>query len=156
MHVEVLHYNFSFKIYLIHRDLLPILLPPTCGSCFWNSASFLLQGSFPCKQDGFLTLGHEFVGTIDELGSEVISFKIGQRVAVDPNSGCNKCDHCHNANYQFCPSGGINNTIGIYRNGGWATHVVVPENQVQIKDKNLFTRILYAFHRFFLKYSSRR
>lgn len=77
-----------------------------------------------------MILGHEFVGTIDELGSEVTIFKIGQRVAVDPNSGCCKCDYCHNANYHFCQSGGINNTIGIFRDGGWATHALVPETQV--------------------------
>ncbi|EZA51348.1 hypothetical protein DMN91_002032 [Ooceraea biroi] len=90
----------------------------------------ILEGSFPCKKDGFLTLGHEFVGTVDKLGSEVTGFKVGQRVAVDPNSGCNKCGHCHSANYHFCELGGINNTIGIYRNGGWATHAIVPETQV--------------------------
>lgn len=88
------------------------------------------QGSFPCRDNGPLTLGHEFVGTIDELGSGVTIFEVGQRVAIDPNSGCNKCDHCHNANYHFCKNGGINNTIGIFRDGGWATHVLVPETQV--------------------------
>ncbi|XP_032686133.1 sorbitol dehydrogenase-like [Odontomachus brunneus] len=92
----------------------------------------ILEGSFPCKEDGPVTLGHEFVGTIDELGSNVTIFKVGQCVAVDPNNGCNKCDHCHNANYHYCELGGINNTIGIYRNGGWATHALVPETQVYL------------------------
>ncbi|KAL0116656.1 hypothetical protein PUN28_009943 [Cardiocondyla obscurior] len=90
----------------------------------------ILEGSFPCKKDGPVIPGHEFVGTIDELGSEVTIFKVGQRVAIDPNAGCNKCDHCHNANYHFCVGGGINNCIGIFRNGGWATHAIVPESQV--------------------------
>lgn len=92
----------------------------------------ILEGSFPCKKNGTLILGHEFVGTIDEVGSNVTVFKIGQRVAVDPNSGCNKCDHCHDANYHYCRLGGINSTIGIYRNGGWATHALVPETQVYL------------------------
>ncbi|XP_029177633.1 uncharacterized protein LOC114945542 [Nylanderia fulva] len=90
----------------------------------------ILEGSFPCKENGPVTLGHEFVGTIDELGSEVTIFKVGQRVAVDPNSGCNKCDHCHSANYHFCACGGTNNGIGIFRDGGWATHAIIPESQV--------------------------
>lgn len=98
------------------------------------------MGSFPCKKDEPLILGHEFVGTIDKLGSEVVIFKIGQRVAVDPNSGCNKCDHCHNANYHFCRAGGINNTIGIFRDGGWATHVVVPESQVYLLSDDIDMR----------------
>ncbi|XP_072758255.1 sorbitol dehydrogenase-like [Anoplolepis gracilipes] len=91
----------------------------------------ILEGSFPCKEYEPLTLGHEFVGTIDELGSEVTIFKVGQRVAIDPNNGCNKCDHCHNANYHFCKIG-CTSAIGIFRDGGWATHAIVPETQVYL------------------------
>lgn len=64
------------------------------------------------------------------MGKEVTGFKVGQRVAVDPNSGCNKCNYCRDGRYHFCDNGGINNTIGIFRDGGWATHVLVPESQV--------------------------
>ena len=89
-----------------------------------------MQGEFPCKEDAPFTPGHEFVGTIEALGSGVKNFKIGDKVAVDPNNGCNACKYCHNGNYHYCLSGGIHNTIGIFRNGGWATHVLVPEAQV--------------------------
>ncbi|XP_076164139.1 sorbitol dehydrogenase [Ptiloglossa arizonensis] len=92
----------------------------------------ILEGSFPCKKEGFLVLGHEFSGTVDALGSAVISLKVGQKVVVDPNSGCNTCDYCHSGNYHFCSAGGIKNTIGIHRDGGWATHAVVPETQVYV------------------------
>lgn len=92
----------------------------------------ILDGSFPAKSDGNLTLGHEFSGVIEDVGSIVKGFKIGQSVAIDPNSGCNKCDFCHTGKYHFCDNGGINNTIGIFRNGGWSTHAVVPESQVYL------------------------
>lgn len=58
--------------------------------------------------------------------------KVGQRVTVDPNSGCHKCIDCHVGNYHYCGVGGLRNTIGIYQNGGWATHVLVPESQVYL------------------------
>ncbi|XP_071573995.1 sorbitol dehydrogenase [Temnothorax nylanderi] len=136
--MEYLSFNSSSKsLTLKKRDILPkpaanevrikVEYSGICGTDL-----HILEGSFPCKEDGPLTLGHEFVGTIDELGSEVTIYKIGQRVAVDPNSGCNKCDNCHSANYHFCIHGGINNTIGIFRDGGWATHAVVPETQVYL------------------------
>lgn len=99
---------------------------------------YLSQGSFPCKKEGKLTLGHEFSGTIQEIGSEVATLKVGDRIAVDPNSGCNKCDFCHNGKYHFCDNGGINNTIGIFRDGGWATHTLVPESQVIERKKKAF------------------
>lgn len=60
------------------------------------------------------------------------TFKVGDKVAVDPNSGCGICKFCHNGNYHYCLRGGIHNTIGIFRNGGWSTHTLVPESQVSI------------------------
>ncbi|XP_034942042.1 D-altritol 5-dehydrogenase-like [Chelonus insularis] len=90
----------------------------------------ILDGSFPAKKDGTLILGHEFSGTVEDIGDEVTEFKVGQKVVIDPNSGCNKCTSCHGGCYHFCTKGGINNTIGIFKNGGWATHAVVPETQV--------------------------
>ncbi|CAG5103649.1 Similar to ARD1: D-arabinitol dehydrogenase 1 (Uromyces fabae) [Cotesia congregata] len=92
----------------------------------------ILNGSFPAKTDAPFSLGHEFSGTVESVGKEVVGFKVGQRVAVDPNSGCNKCNHCRDGRYHFCDNGGINNTIGIFRDGGWATHVLVPESQVYL------------------------
>ncbi|XP_076754740.1 sorbitol dehydrogenase [Xylocopa sonorina] len=92
----------------------------------------IIEGAFPCKKEGFLTLGHEFSGVVSEVGSSVKSIKVGQKVAVDPNSSCDKCTYCHNGTYQHCSAGGINNTIGIYRDGGFSTHALVPESQVHV------------------------
>lgn len=92
----------------------------------------ILEGAFPCKTSGELTLGHEFVGTVEKIGIGVTSVQVGQRVAIDPNKGCNKCKYCHEGNYHFCDAGGIKDTIGIFRDGGWATHAVVPEVQVHL------------------------
>lgn len=75
-------------------------------------------------------MGHEFVGIVQSIGTNVKNFKVGQRVTVDPNSGCDLCNDCHKGCYNLCINGGINNTIGIFRNGGWATHAIVPETQV--------------------------
>ncbi|MCA9219104.1 MAG: alcohol dehydrogenase catalytic domain-containing protein, partial [Planctomycetales bacterium] len=41
-----------------------------------------------------LTLGHEAVGIVDRLGSEVMSVKEGDRVAVNAISPCFHCDNC--------------------------------------------------------------
>ncbi|XP_053970354.1 sorbitol dehydrogenase-like [Hylaeus volcanicus] len=92
----------------------------------------ILEGDFPCKTEGCLTLGHEFSGTIDALGQNVKTLKVGQKIVVDPNSGCNTCHPCHSGNYHFCSAGGINSTIGIFRDGGWSTHAIVPKEQVHL------------------------
>jgi len=41
-----------------------------------------------------LTLGHEAVGCISELGSEVRGFRVGDRVAVNAITPCFQCDNC--------------------------------------------------------------
>lgn len=89
----------------------------------------IAEGSFPCK-NSTLTLGHEFSGTVNQIGKDVIHVFPGDNVVVDPNSGCSKCRNCTNGCYHLCSSGGINNTIGIFRDGGWAEFCVVPANQV--------------------------
>ncbi|XP_050292991.1 uncharacterized protein LOC126733639 [Anthonomus grandis grandis] len=89
----------------------------------------IIEGSFPCNP-GTITLGHEFTGTIVDIGSAVINVKKGDRVVVDPNDGCKCCDHCHNGNYHYCNIGGIDNTIGIHQNGGFATYALVPTTAV--------------------------
>lgn len=54
-------------------------------------------------------------------------------------SGCNVCKFCHSGNPHYCKDGGINNTIGIYRNGGWAEYVLAPDYQVhRLPDKITF------------------
>lgn len=45
----------------------------------------IIQGEFPCNQAVPFSLGHEFSGTVVEVGSKVNAFKKGDRVSVDPN-----------------------------------------------------------------------
>lgn len=54
-----------------------------------------------------ITLGHEFVGTITELGSNVQNLKIGQAVAVNPacdhrHYGLELCNPCKQGHYNIC------------------------------------------------------
>lgn len=45
----------------------------------------IIQGEFPCNQAVPFSLGHEFSGTVVEVGPGVKTFKKGDRVSVDPN-----------------------------------------------------------------------
>ncbi len=48
-------------------------------------------------------LGHEVAGTVVELGSEVTSLAIGDRVALEPNITCGECEFCRSGQYNLCP-----------------------------------------------------
>lgn len=44
-----------------------------------------IQGEFPCNDKEPFSLGHEFSGTVVDVGPAVKTFKKGDRVSVDPN-----------------------------------------------------------------------
>ncbi|NPA37200.1 MAG: alcohol dehydrogenase catalytic domain-containing protein [Chlorobi bacterium] len=50
-------------------------------------------------------MGHEFAGVVTEAGSGVSDLKPGDRVAVDPNIHCGKCDQCLNGRPHTCLNG---------------------------------------------------
>ncbi|GAG69477.1 unnamed protein product, partial [marine sediment metagenome] len=71
--------------------------------------------------------GHEFSGSIEEIGSRVKKLKTGDRVAVEPNIACDKCYNCLNNRQNFCLNW---QGIGVTRPGAMAQYVVAPEKNV--------------------------
>lgn len=70
-----------------------------------------------------LTLGHENVGEVVALGPDARGVKIGQRVLADPWIGCGTCPACQRGDDNLCRA---MRSLGVFSNGGYATHVVVP------------------------------
>jgi len=85
----------------------------------------IIAGEFPSSTKA-LTLGHEFCGIIENVGSSVASFTPGDRVVVNPNNNCNVCSYCIQGQPHFCKTGGLRSTVGIWRNGGWSQFCRVP------------------------------
>lgn len=67
------------------------------------------HGSVPRAVKG-ITVGHEMVGIVEAVGSEVRSVKVGDRVTVNVETFCGECF--------FCKKGYVNNCTD--KNGGWA------------------------------------
>ncbi|NJD58260.1 MAG: Zn-dependent alcohol dehydrogenase [Anaerolineales bacterium] len=72
--------------------------------------------------------GHEVVGTIAEIGTEVDNYTIGQRVFVAPNTGCGHCEQCVSGNNNLCAN---YDAIGVTSDGGFAEYVRIPANSVR-------------------------
>ena len=49
-----------------------------------------------------MTIGHEYVGEIAELGDGVTGLHVGQRVSGEGHITCYHCRNCHNGNIQWC------------------------------------------------------
>jgi len=71
--------------------------------------------------------GHEVVGDIVEIGSQVTGLETGQRVFIAPNMGCGHCRQCVSGNNNLCAN---YDAIGITLDGSFAEYMRVPESAV--------------------------
>jgi threonine 3-dehydrogenase len=74
-----------------------------------------------------LIIGHEYVGEIVELGSEVTQYSIGDRVTVEGHIACGHCRNCRRGRQHICDH---TVGIGVQRNGGFAEYLAVPVSNV--------------------------
>lgn len=95
-------------------------------------------------------LGHEFSGTVEEVGEGVTSVKPGDRVAGVPLVPCMKCEDCQKGNYSLCKHYSF---IGSREFGSFAEYVVVPEKnavkfeaEVSFEQGALFEPATVALH----------
>jgi D-arabinitol dehydrogenase (NADP+) len=74
-----------------------------------------------------LTPGHETIGEIDEVGSEVTRFRVGERVTVNPNIYCGHCDYCLAGQLVRCAN---TEGMGVHRPGFFAEYASADHRQV--------------------------
>lgn len=72
---------------------------------------------------GPMTIGHEFTGTIVEVGSDVTDLRRGQRIVCGAGVSCGQCRNCLRDRTNLCDH---YFTFGLNRDGGMAERVVVP------------------------------
>ena len=83
-----------------------------------------------------LTVGHEIVGTVAEVGTDVSRYRIGDRVGVGCMvNSCRECANCRAGQEQYCLNGNVGtygslDRDGTITQGGYSTHVVVDEDFV--------------------------
>jgi threonine dehydrogenase-like Zn-dependent dehydrogenase len=97
-----------------------ILRVDAVGICGSELSGYLGQNSLRVPP---LVMGHEFAGTIAEVGPHVGGLAIGDRVTVNPLSGCGECASCRLGLENLCPKRQI---IGIHRPGAFAELVTAP------------------------------
>jgi len=70
-----------------------------------------------------MIVGHEYVGRVVEMGSEVAGFSIGDRVSGEGHITCGHCRNCRGGRTHLC-----RNTfgVGVDRQGAFAEYLVIP------------------------------
>jgi 2-desacetyl-2-hydroxyethyl bacteriochlorophyllide A dehydrogenase len=94
-----------------------------CGVCGTDHS--LYTGGFPANYP--VIIGHEFAGEVFAVGNDVKSLEIGDRVTVDPNRVCRRCDYCRMGKEHLC----VNlSSMGVHINGADAEYCVMLESNV--------------------------
>jgi threonine dehydrogenase-like Zn-dependent dehydrogenase len=111
--------------------LIKVTLTTICGTDV-----HILKGEYPVKEG--LTVGHEPVGVVEELGPGVTGYAKGDRVIVGAITPCGQCRACLSGSPSQCGHGGGSyEAIGGWRfgntiNGCQAEYVLVPNAQANL------------------------
>lgn len=74
-----------------------------------------------------MTIGHEYVGEIVEMGEDVKGFKIGERVTGEGHIVCGHCRNCRAGRSHLCRE---TKGVGVNRDGAFAEYLVIPATNV--------------------------
>jgi threonine 3-dehydrogenase len=74
-----------------------------------------------------MVIGHEFVGEVVELGSDVAGVDVGDLVSAEGHVVCGRCRNCRAGRRHLCSH---TDSIGLTRAGAFAEYLVVPAGNV--------------------------
>ena len=102
-----------------------------CAVC--GSDPMIVHGVYPAVRYPLIP-GHEIGGVVAEIGDEVTSFSVGDRVTMESHESCGKCINCMRGYYTTCLNYGNREAghrqVGFTANGGYAEYVAVAERCV--------------------------
>ena len=90
-----------------------------------SSDLHIKHGSVPRAVPG-ITVGHEMVGIVEQVGSKVTHVKPGDRVTVNVETFCGECFFCQNGYVNNCTDDNGGWALGCRIDGGQAEYVRVP------------------------------
>ena len=74
-----------------------------------------------------MTVGHEYVGEIVELGANVTGFSVGDIVSGEGHIVCGQCRNCRSGKSHLCKK---TIGVGVNRDGAFAEYLVIPSTNV--------------------------
>lgn len=92
------------------------------------------KGEYPNAKTP-VTLGHEFSGTVVEVGPEVKNIKVGDRVTSETTyETCGNCRYCEEKDYNLCSN---RKGIGTQQDGSFAEFLISREESVHVLPENV-------------------
>jgi len=110
--------------------VLRVTLTTICGTDL-----HILRGEYPVERG--LTVGHEAVGVIEQIGDGVTGFRVGERVLVGAITPCGQCSACLSSHWSQCGGGAGYAALGGWRfgnqiDGAQADYLRVPYAQANL------------------------
>lgn len=137
MKANVFHGKDDIRVEEVERPhagvgeaVIRITLTTICGTDL-----HIVRGEYAVKPG--LTIGHEPVGVIDELGAGVSGYEVGDRVLVGAITPCGQCRACLSGQSAQCGHGEGYEALGGWRfgntiNGAQAEYLLVPHAQANL------------------------
>ncbi len=126
----------------INDVLIRVLRTGICGTDVhiynWDSWA---QKTIPVP----MVVGHEFVGTVEAVGSNVHDFRPGDLVGGEGHVVCGRCRNCLAGRRHLCKD---TKGIGVDRPGAYAEFVALPMSNVWYHDRKLPLDVLAIFDPF--------
>lgn len=123
----------------INDVLIKILKTSICGTDvhIWNWDAWA-QKTIPLG----MTVGHEFVGVVEDFGANVCDYKKGDLVSGEGHIVCGRCRNCLAGRRHLCPH---TKGVGVNRDGAFAEYLAIPVANVWPCDPKIPLEILSSF-----------
>ena len=98
----------------------------SAGLCGSDAGAYSYEGGYewiPVPR----IMGHEYSGTVAEVGEDVETFEVGQKVVEEPIHDCGHCFQCKNGQENVCQNFSI---TGMHNDGAYANYTVVGEQHL--------------------------
>ncbi len=92
-----------------------------------------------------MVIGHEFVGTVEKIGSNVHDVELGELVNGEGHVVCGRCRNCLAGRRHLCTDP---NCIGVNRNGAFAEYLSIPVSNIWHCDTSIPKDVLACFDPF--------
>lgn len=89
-----------------------------------------------------MVVGHEFVGSIEKIGSNVHDFKKGDLVSGEGHLVCGRCRNCLAGRRHLCNK---TSGVGVNRQGAFAEYLCIPVTNAWYCDRNIAEEVLSCF-----------
>jgi 2-desacetyl-2-hydroxyethyl bacteriochlorophyllide A dehydrogenase len=98
------------------------------GLCGSDASIYTFEGEYD-RMDLPTVIGHEYTGTVVEVGADVTDLSEGQRVAERPIRGCGVCHFCRSGTSTLCENAAI---TGVDHHGAYGEFVVAPAGSLNV------------------------